>query len=368
MTGMKSEIELLPRRRSRPLRRRVVAVATVVFVGYFGWVVISDRGQIGRALLRFQGAKLRWLLVAIGFGVVSQVAGVLVQHRILTRAGIGMRVRTMFAFVLAQSAIGLAAPGGPVAANAYAFRRLRNGGTEAAVAVWALAAINIVGAVAVAGFSILALSGVSPAGVATLLVLALLLAVLVIVVRSPSRALRPMRAILWTVRRVRRRPTDDVGDSADAFVRRLSVIRLGRLDLSLTGALAVVSVLADCAVWLAATQAMITVPSRCVSVPPVTPLPAICQRFHEPKQADDLVAYASGQAANVFQVLPGGIGLVEGAMTATLTARHVRPVPALSAVLLYRVISYWAVILIGGACWLALRRRPPRSRAERSHL
>ena len=177
-----------------------------------------------------------------------------------------------------------------------------------------------------------------------------------------------MTAIFWLLARVRRRPADDAGDSADAFVRRLSVIRLGHRDLSLTGALAVISVLADCAVWLAATQAMITIPSRCVQVPPSQPLPAVCQRFHEPKQADDLVAYASGQAANAFQLLPGGIGLVETAMTATLTARHVRPVPALSAVLLYRLISYWAVILIGGACWLALRRRPPQTNGDDSRL
>jgi uncharacterized membrane protein YbhN (UPF0104 family) len=328
-------------------------------VGYFAWVVVSDRAQIGRALLRFQGAKLRWLLVAIGCGVVSQVAGVLVQHRILARAGVAMRVRSTFAFVLAQSAIGLAAPGGPVAANVYAFRRLRKRGTEAAVAGWALAAINIFGAIAVAGFSIFALTGVSPAGIATLVVLALLLGGLVIIVRSPSRARRPMMAISRTVRRARRRPTDDVGESADAFVKRLSVIRLRHVDLSLTGALAVLSVVADCAVWLAATQAMITVPSRCQAVPPSQPLSVVCSRFHEPKQADDLVAYASGQAANAIPFLPGGLGLVESAMTATLTARHVRPVPALSAVLLYRVISYWAVILIGGACWLALRRKPP---------
>jgi uncharacterized membrane protein YbhN (UPF0104 family) len=273
-------------------------------------------------------------------------------------------VRSTFAFVLAQSAISLAAPGGPVAANAYAFRRLRNSGTEAAVAVWALAAINVVGAIAVAGFSILALTGVSPAGIATLFVLGLFLTALVVVVRSPPRARRPMTRILRIIRRVRRRTTDDVGEAADDFVRRLSVIRLGRLDLSLTGALAVISVLADCAVWIAATQAMITIPSRCVDASQGRPLPAACQRFHEPKQADDLVAYASGQAANVFQLLPGGIGLVESAMTATLTARHVRPIPALSAVLLYRLISYWAVILIGGACWLALRRRSSSSSAD----
>jgi uncharacterized membrane protein YbhN (UPF0104 family) len=277
-----------------------------------------------------------------------------------------MQLRHAFAFVLAQSAISLAAPGGPVAASAFAFRRLRNAGTEAAVALWALAAINIVGAIAVTGFSILALTGVSAAGIATLLVLGLLLAVLVVVVRSPRHARRPMTAIFWTIGRVRPRGSRDAGESSDAFVRRLSVIRLGRLDLSLTSALAVISVLADCAVWLAATQAMITVPARCVQVPPGQPLPAVCQRLHEPKQADYLVAYASGQAANAFQLLPGGIGLVETAMTATLTARHVRPVPALSAVLLYRLISYWAILLIGGTCWLALRRRPAQSHADHS--
>jgi uncharacterized protein (TIRG00374 family) len=58
-------------------------------------------------------------------------------------------------------------------------------------------------------------------------------------------------------------------------------------------------------------------------------------------------------------LIPGGIGLVESAMTAPLTAGGLGLIPALSVVLLYRLLSFWAVILIGGGCWLVLRRRLP---------
>jgi uncharacterized membrane protein YbhN (UPF0104 family) len=118
-----------------------------------------------------------------------------------------------------------------------------------------------------------------------------------------------------------------------------------------------VSVLADCAVWLAAVHAVITLPARCTAVSGPRPRTSVCTRFHEPSQPDALFSYASGQAAMLIPLLPGGIGLVESAMTAALTARHVRAVPALSAVLLYRVIDYWIVLLVGVGCWLILRRR-----------
>ena len=40
------------------------------------------------------------------------------------------------------------------------------------------------------------------------------------------------------------------------------------------------------------------------------------------------------------------------------TATKVRPIPALSAVLLYRLISFWGVLVVGGIAWWALRRKP----------
>ncbi len=345
---------------ARP-RRGIAAVVVSVFVCYLTWLVVSDRARIDRAMLRFQGAKLRWLFAAVAFGLLSQITGALVQHALLRRAGTPTSVRSTFAFVFAQNAVSFVTPGGPVAANAYAYRWLRNRGTDAAVAAWALTAINLVTFFAIASFCLLAVTGISASGAASLAVLVVLLATVVLVVRAPARFRRALTGAIRVQRRVRRRDTADAAIAADRFAERLSVIDVRPRDLTLTAVLAFTSVAADCAVWIAASHAMITIPTRCDTVPAGRPVPAVCRNVRLPATADDLLAYASGQAATAVPFVPGGIGVVEPAMTAALTARHIRPVPALSAVLLYRLISSWAILLIGAVCWLALRRGRPTS-------
>ena len=59
-------------------------------------------------------------------------------------------------------------------------------------------------------------------------------------------------------------------------------------------------------------------------------------------------------------LIPGGLGPVEAAMTVTFVAGKIRAVPALSAVLLYRLLSYWTVLLLGMVSWSMLRRQRRR--------
>jgi uncharacterized membrane protein YbhN (UPF0104 family) len=68
-----------------------------------------------------------------------------------------------------------------------------------------------------------------------------------------------------------------------------------------------------------------------------------------------LIAYAAGQLAALLPIMPGGLGVI-GSMSAALAA-YGSTTTALAAVLLYRLISYWAVLLAGAICYLSLRRR-----------
>jgi uncharacterized membrane protein YbhN (UPF0104 family) len=70
-----------------------------------------------------------------------------------------------------------------------------------------------------------------------------------------------------------------------------------------------------------------------------------------------VLAYCLGQAASALPFTPGGLAVVEGGLTATLVAFGGCPAGTLTAVLLYRLISHWAVVPAGGLAWLALRRR-----------
>jgi uncharacterized membrane protein YbhN (UPF0104 family) len=68
-----------------------------------------------------------------------------------------------------------------------------------------------------------------------------------------------------------------------------------------------------------------------------------------------LIAYAAGQLAALLPITPGGLGMTEGSMGVALMFCG-RPATALAAVLLYRLITYWAVLPAGGICYLTLRR------------
>ncbi len=77
-----------------------------------------------------------------------------------------------------------------------------------------------------------------------------------------------------------------------------------------------------------------------------------------PPWAGLVLAYCLGQAASALPFTPGGLAVVEGGLTAALVAFGGCPAGTLTAVLLYRLISHWAVVPVGGLAWLWLRRRP----------
>ena len=77
-----------------------------------------------------------------------------------------------------------------------------------------------------------------------------------------------------------------------------------------------------------------------------------------------LVAYAAGQLAALLPLTPGGLGVIEGSMGAALVA-YGGTAAALAAVLLYRLITYWAVLPVGGVCYLSLCRRRTVGRGAR---
>ena len=64
------------------------------------------------------------------------------------------------------------------------------------------------------------------------------------------------------------------------------------------------------------------------------------------------VVYLTGSAISSIVPTPGGIGAVEAALTAGLTAAGMPGAAAASAVLLFRLVTFWLPIPFG---WAALR-------------
>ena len=81
-----------------------------------------------------------------------------------------------------------------------------------------------------------------------------------------------------------------------------------------------------------------------------------------------LLAYGAGQLAAALPITPGGLGAVEGSITIALVAFGGAQVTTVDAVLMYRIISFWLVLLVGWSAWAELAFEVRRGRWNRQAL
>jgi uncharacterized membrane protein YbhN (UPF0104 family) len=150
----------------------------------------------------------------------------------------------------------------------------------------------------------------------------------ILALRYPKARLLANRMIAWAVglvRRIFRKPGLDPA-ALDEFLGQLAGIRLRWHQYGEVFALAVVNWLADCACLACAIKA-----------------------------TGEPVAGSTG-------VTPGGFLIVEAALTAALAATGMAPGHALAAVLAYRLVNFWMILLGGGVTLIFLRLRGNRAR------
>jgi uncharacterized protein (TIRG00374 family) len=70
-----------------------------------------------------------------------------------------------------------------------------------------------------------------------------------------------------------------------------------------------------------------------------------------------LLAYVAAQLLAQIPITPGGIGVVEAGLTATLVLAGVSGGDAAVATLAYRLVSYWLMLPAGLVAWVVHRRR-----------
>jgi undecaprenyl-diphosphatase len=67
--------------------------------------------------------------------------------------------------------------------------------------------------------------------------------------------------------------------------------------------------------------------------------------------------YLAASALAAAAPTPGGLGAIEAALVAGLSGVGMRPAAAVSAVLTYRLATYWLPVLPGWLSWHFLQRR-----------
>ncbi|AEV81487.1 hypothetical protein ACWT_0475 [Actinoplanes sp. SE50] len=329
-----------PPRRWR--RGPVVAAVMVIILGtelIIGWPALS--GAIGQLRAPHWG----WVGAALAAEIVSMGTYARMQRALLRGAGKKVSVRRHVAMAYAAHSLSVTLPGGPVFSTSFNFRQMRRYGVTPAEASWCIALSGVLstGALILVGSvggllarntgSWRSLAGYALGAIAVTAAVRLL-------AKHPLWLDRPVRALLGSVNKVRRRPPEHGADRLFGFVTQLRAIRVHPVHF-------LVAVLLACANWLFDALCL-WVCCIAVGADRITPVHL-------------LIAYCAGMAAASVPVIPGGLGVVDAALILGLVAGGLTSASAIAAVVLYRAISFVFIIGAGWLVWLLLRRR---ARAE----
>jgi len=318
-------------------------------------VIVLARHRLAQSLRVLGAANPWWLLLALATEAVSLTAFGLSRRGLLRASGDRISLRTVMAITYASTALSLTVPfAGAELAVVFSFRELRRRGLDAAITSWALAVswicstsalalLLVVGAIA-GGAAAASVAGFAGAALYLLPGVGALLALRFDRVRAVL-----VSAVAWLARLSKRlvgKPEHGAA-GVDRFLDEVSVTRLRLPGYAWVFALAVANWAFDCAALAFAIRAV------------GQPVP----------WGDLLLVYGAGAAVGSTGLTPGGFVLVELALTAALHASGLDKSTALAAVLAYRAVSFW-LVLLGGWITMGFLTHPLRRRrlTERRRL
>lgn len=315
-------------------RRHLRTTVSVAGLAVAGVLMAFHFGEIASAAHRLTQVDGGWIALAVGAEAMSMAVFARLQQRLLRAGGTRIRLRTMVGVTVAANAVTGTLPGGVGWAAAWLFNQLGHRGVSRFLRVWMFL---VAGGVSSFALFMVVAGGVWSAGshgpVASLRWLVFLLALipLVALLLEAFHSTRLVQAVLSTsARLVCRLPGGRrIIGGADAVVSRFTAVRLRGWGWVEVLTLALANWLLDCVVVIAALEAL--------RVP--VPWSAI------------LVIYGLTQISASIPITPGGVGVVAGSLGALLHAYGVPTSGAVAAVLLYRLLSYWALVPVGWGLW-----------------
>jgi uncharacterized membrane protein YbhN (UPF0104 family) len=329
------------KRRVGPWRKRWVrwlVVAVVVCLAAFG---LRGRlpawADVGHAVA---AADLRWFFVAAMLQVLSVGAFTLQQHGLLGALDVRLGRGHTLAIVLASTAMSISLPAGPVVSAAFAVRRYQRAGAtpEVAAGVMIVSGLASIGGVAAlygcVGLAIAFGGSGTSFGWRPVTVAAALLVVTVAMVMVARR--------FWG-----RAPIGSADRGSVSAARRYLLVLLDWIRSAWQAAAALT--------WQAWAGALAWATAKWVA--DLASFLAVAHAFRLPVGLPTLTAiYISVQLVRQVPLTPGGIGVIEFALTAGLTAAGANAGSAAADVLIYRVLSCWLIVPVGAiAGWLLVR-------------
>ena len=322
--------------------RRVLSAATATVV--LTYLAVTSWPSLVASLGALTHLRAGWVAPLVAAQLVSMAAPALVHHRLLRARQTPVGFRALLGITYASNAVSVTLPlAGPEIATAYTFRQLMRRGADSAAAGWTLLISGVASALT---FTLIVVGSGAATGnttatvltVGTALLAAAAAGALLRLLRNPgarSHLERTAAGVMTRARRVTRRPAPTgTADSVGSFLRRITQHRLGRRDTAAVGGLALLNWVADVLCLAAAITAV-------GAAVPWTGL---------------ALAYVAGTGVAGLRLTPGGLGVVEAAMATGLITVGLGVPEAIAAVLLYRLVAFWLVLVAGWVAFLVARR------------
>ena len=308
------------------LRWVIIAVAIIVLTIEFALV----RDQLAKAWKSLYSANWLWVLVAVVAAMASMHSFAQIQRTLLRSAGVHVRQWRSEAAFYAGNALSTTMPGGPVLSATFIYRQQRMWGASPVVASWQLV---MSGVLQVIGLALLGLGGAFMLGTSKnpLSLIFSLGGFVALVLLAQAVATRPelidgigVRVLSW-FNSLRGKPTDSGLTKWRATLTQLESVQLGRRDLGTAFSWSLFNWIADVGCLLAACYAT----------------------GGHPSIAGVTVAYAAARAVGSIPLMPGGLLVVEAVLVPGLVSSGMSLAPAISAMLIYRLVSWIFISTIG---------------------
>lgn len=322
--------QLGPQRRARGrywwLRWAVIAVAVTVLTVEV--VLVWD--QLAKAWHSLTAANYWWVFAAALAALASIHSFAQIQRTLLRSAGVKIRQWRSEAAYYAGNALSTTMPGGPVIATTFLYRQQRIWGATPLIASWQLVMSGVLQGVGLAllGLGGAVLLGASKNPLSLIFTLGGFLALLVL---AQAVASRPELIdgigvrLLTRFNALRGKPATTGLDKWRELLSQLKSVNLGRRDLSNAFSWSLFNWVADVA---------------CLAF-------ACYAAGGSPSLAGVTVAYAAARAVGTIPLMPGGLLVVEEVLVPGLVSSGMTLAGAISAMLVYRLISWVFLAAIG---------------------
>jgi uncharacterized protein (TIRG00374 family) len=326
-------------RRYRMRRGMLAVLAVAVLVS----VIVVERHTLAESLHALAHLNWAWFVLALASEAVSLSSFGLSRTLLMRVNGRPTSFSSVMVITYAANALSISVPfAGAELAVVFSYRQFRRHGVDAATTGWTLAVSAIFSTSALALLLVIgALAGsaslASAAGFLGAFVFIVPGVAVLLALRFENVRRLMHRVIAWLVglsRSVLGVPAHGV-DGLDEFLDRVASLRLPWPRYAEVFGLAVLNWAADCGALACAIRAT------------GQPVP-----WHSL-----LLVYGAGAAVGSTGITPGGFALVELALTAALTAAGLHRSTALAAVLTYRLVNFWLILIAGWVLMAVLAHR-----------